>query len=109
MRFCDINFQQVQFIVRLMDKIIVWIFFSLMKLKLGQCKSLMKPFKPLRPTILSRASETGLQQTAWAATRHGARDPFWSVHRWNRPTGEPLIHVKHLTIDKLENHLDKKF
>ena len=29
----------------------------------------------------------GLQQTAWAATRHGARDPS----------------------DKLDNHLDKKF
>ncbi len=35
--------------------------------------------------ILSRVSAYtwGLQQTALAATRHGARDPF-SVHRWKR-------------------------
>ncbi len=35
---------------------------------------------------------------------------LWSVHRWTRSTGEPpTCGVEHLTIDKLDNHLDKIF
>ncbi len=37
-------------------------------------------------------AKQGLQQTAQAATRHGARDP--------------LVRAQ---VDKLDNHLDKKF
>ncbi len=46
------------------------------------------------PTYCRVPARRGLQQTGRAATRHGASD---------------LMHVKHLTIDKLDNYLDKNF
>ncbi len=58
---------------------------------------------PFWPYILSRASEAG------SATNRSGSDKTRGQGSFGPSTGGPDLHVKHLTIGKLDNHLDKNF
>ncbi len=59
--------------------------------------------------ILSRASEAGSPINRSGSDKTRGQGSFGPSTGGPDLQGSDLMHVKHLTIDKLDNYLDKKF